>query len=72
MPIYVLLKKGTWSEEASMRMPQSIVLGSVVLLFAAACSRGTPAVGGLSPLLDDSVTITVVNDNYYDAGEPGH
>ncbi len=49
-------------------MPQCIVLGSVALLSAAACSRGTPAVGGLSPLLDDSVTITVVNDNYYDAG----
>ena len=51
-----------------MRLPKSLALGPVVLLLAAACSKGTPAVGGLSPLFADSVTITVVNLNYYDAG----
>jgi len=32
-----------------------------------ACSRSTPAIGGLAPEMPDSVTIEVVNENFYDA-----
>ncbi len=47
---------------------RTLTFGPLVLLLALACGRGTPAVGGLSPSVeDDSITITVVNDNFYDA-----
>lgn len=47
---------------------QTSIAGAVSLLvLSASCMRGTPAVGGASPAWDDSVTVTIINDNFYDA-----
>jgi len=38
-----------------------------LLIISASCSKGTPAVGAVSPAWQDSVTVTIINDNFYDA-----
>jgi hypothetical protein len=50
-----------------MKRKTTLLGGILLLVVSVACSRATPAVGGVSPLLEDSVTVTVVNDNFYDA-----
>ena len=42
------------------------LLGATALLCAACSRRETPVVVGSAPELNDSVTVEVVNDNYYD------
>ena len=49
--------------------PMRVLTALVVLSLAVACSRGNKAavVVGTAPEVADSVTVEVVNDNYYDA-----
>jgi hypothetical protein len=50
-----------------MKVVTTALMISTVVGVGMACGRSAPALGGLSPERPDSVTIDVINDNFYDA-----